>query len=98
MLDLLEHRGWIRRIPNPEDRRSVLVQITAEGQATASQLLPGIRELERRTMSGLTDDEKAQLLDLLDRILKQTAELAAQPPEPLTGRRNRPSRLGTPQS
>lgn len=97
-LDLLEHRGWIRRTPNPEDRRSVLVQITPEGQAAADQLLPGIRELERRTMSGLSTEEQTQLLDLLARILKQSAELAAQPPEPLKGRRNRPARLGTPQS
>ncbi len=96
-LDLLEHRGWIRRIPNPEDRRSVLVRITAEGQAAADQLLPGIRELERGTMSVLTKDEQAQLLDLLARILKRSADLAAQPAVPLTGRRNRPPRLGTPQ-
>ena len=27
-LDLLERRGWIRRIPNPGDRRSVLIEIT----------------------------------------------------------------------
>ena len=39
-LDLLEHRGWIRRTPNPEDRRSVLVRITVEGQAAADQLPP----------------------------------------------------------
>jgi DNA-binding MarR family transcriptional regulator len=97
-LDLLEHRGWIRRTPNPDDRRSVLVQITAEGQATADQMLPGIRELERRAMSGLSKDEKAQLLDLLARVLKNSAELAAQPPEPLKGRRNRPSRLPAPPS
>ncbi len=97
-LDLLEYRGWIRRTPNPADRRSVLVQITAEGQATADQLLPGIREIERRTMAGLSREERAQLLDLLARILQQSAELATRPPAPLEGRRNRPSRLGTPQS
>jgi len=26
--DLLEHRAWIRRIPNPDDRRSTLIEIT----------------------------------------------------------------------
>ena len=95
-LDLLEHRGWIRRTPNPDDRRSVLVQIAAEGQAAADQLLPGIREIERRTMSGLTESEQAQLLDLLARILQRSAEIAAEPPEPLKGCRNRPPRLPTP--
>ena len=42
-LDILERRGWVRRVPNPDDRRSVLIEITAEGRATADQLLPGVR-------------------------------------------------------
>ena len=53
-LDLLERRGWIRRIPNPADRRSVLVEITPEGRATADRLLPGIRAIERSILSALT--------------------------------------------
>ena len=46
-LDLLERRGWIRRVPNPADRRSVLIEITPEGRATTDQLLPGIRTVEQ---------------------------------------------------
>src|SRR6478609_5667112 len=34
-LDLLERRGWIRRTPNPADRRSILVEITPDGRAAA---------------------------------------------------------------
>jgi DNA-binding MarR family transcriptional regulator len=44
---LREHRGWIRRAANPDDRRSVLIEITPDGRAIADQLLPGIRKLER---------------------------------------------------
>ena len=39
-LDLLERRGWIRRVPNPADRRSVLIEITPEGRATTDQCSP----------------------------------------------------------
>jgi DNA-binding MarR family transcriptional regulator len=95
-LDLLERRGWIRRIPNPADRRSVLVQITPDGRATTDQLLPGIRTIERSTLSALTRDERAHLLELLAKILARTAEAAAGPPEPLRGQRNRPARLTPP--
>ena len=95
-LDLLERRGWIRRVPNPADRRSVLVQITSEGRATADQLLPGIRAIERRILSALTHDERAHLLDLLAKILARAAEVAVRPPEPLHGQRNRPARLTPP--
>ena len=29
LLDTLEQRGWVRRTPNPDDRRSLLIEITA---------------------------------------------------------------------
>ena len=93
-LDLLERRGWIRRIPNPGDRRSVLIEITPDGRAIAGQLLPGIRALERSVLSALTPGERAHLLELLAKILARTAEVAAGPAEPLSGRRVRPARLG----
>ena len=92
-LDLLEHRGWIRRIANPADRRSVLVEITPDGQATADRLLPGIRATERAILSALTPGEREHLLGLLAKILGRAAEVAAGPPEPLGGERNRPARL-----
>ena len=93
-LDLLERRGWIRRIPNPDDRRSVLIEITPDGRAVADQLLPGIRALERSVLSALTPGERAHLIELLGKILARTAEVAAGQPEPLSGRRVRPARLG----
>ena len=95
-LDLLEHRGWIRRIPNPDDRRSVLIEITPDGRATADQLLPGIRTVEWSILSALTHDERACLLDLLAKVLARAAEVTAGQPEPLSGQRIRPARLGRP--
>jgi len=96
-LDLLERRGWIRRVPNPGDRRSVLIETTPLGRATADQLLPGIRNIERRVLSALTPDERAHLLELLAKILARSAEVALEQPEPLNGTRNRPARLSRPQ-
>ena len=85
-LDLLERRGWIRRVPNPADRRSVLIEITPEGRATADQLLPGIRTVERSILSALTHDERAHLLDLLAKILdpdsRSRRRSARAPPRP----------------
>jgi DNA-binding MarR family transcriptional regulator len=95
-LDLLEHRGWIRRTPNPDDRRSVLIEITPDGRATADQLLPGIRTVERSILSALTPGERARLLDLLAKVLARAAEIASGHPEPLSGHRIRPARPGGP--
>ena len=94
-LDLLEHRGWIRRIPNPADRRSVLIDITPDGRAAADQLLPGIRAVEKSILSALTPAERAQLLHMLAKILTRTADIAARRPQPPGGQRNRPARLAS---
>lgn len=93
-LDLLERHGWIRRVANPDDRRSTLIEITTDGQAAADQLLPGIRMLEKSILSALTPGERDHLLDLLAKILARTAQVAAGQPEPLTGQRIRPTRPG----
>jgi DNA-binding MarR family transcriptional regulator len=93
-LDTLERRGWVRRGPNPDDRRSLLIEITPEGSATADQLLPGIRKLERDMLSVLTKSERTALLEMLGKVLARSAELEDRPVEPLAGRRVRPSRLG----
>lgn len=92
-LDSLEQRGWVRRVPNPQDRRSVLVEITADGRAVADRALPGIRTVENEMASVLTESERRTLVDLLDRLLRRSGELAEAPPIPLEGRRNRPERL-----
>ncbi len=91
-LDALEYNGWVRRVPNPEDRRSVLVEITTEGQSVADQLLPGIRQVEQAVLGELTRAERVTLLKLLAKLLKGAATVAAAEPITLAGRRNRPTR------
>lgn len=75
-LDALERRGWVRRVPKPNDRRSVLVEITPEGRATADRLLPGVHAVEHEVMAVLSENERRQLHRLLDKLL---AGLAARP-------------------
>ena len=89
-LDALEYNGWVRRVPNPRDRRSVLVEITPKGQAVADQLLPGIRRVEQAILAELTRAERVTLLKLMAKVLKGAAAAAAAEPITLDGRRNRP--------
>lgn len=35
-LDRLERAGWVRRLPDPDDRRRIVVEATAEGLAVAT--------------------------------------------------------------
>ncbi len=92
-LDTLEDRGWIRRLVNPADRRSVLVECTDAGREAADQLLAGIRGLERTAMAVLSTRERTELLKLLAKVLEGAAQIAGEPPRELSGRRVRPERL-----
>lgn len=89
-LDQLEYRGWVGRIPNPDDRRSVFVEITEAGRLVADQFLPGIRALEQAVFAGLTQRELQTLMNLLGKVLEGIAAVAAAEPTPLAGRRIRP--------
>ncbi len=89
ILDVLERRGWIRRVPNPQDRRSVLIEISEAGYAVADRFLPGVRKIERAVMGELSAKELAALMAILTKVLESTARLCAADPIPLEGRRNR---------
>ena len=39
MLDRLACKGWIERLPNPADKRGVLVQLTPDAQPFASSVI-----------------------------------------------------------
>jgi len=58
-------------------------------------MLPAVRMVEKNILSALAPSERAQLLDLLAKILARAAQAAAGQLEPLSGPRNRPARLGS---
>ena len=48
VLDRLERRGLIARAPHPDDRRSVLVHLTATGERDAERVATAFARLEDR--------------------------------------------------
>ena len=94
-LDRLERQGWIRRLPNPEDRRSVLVEVTEEGQALCDRFLPGIHAVERAVMADLDPAEREQLMELLGKMLTGAARVTDAEPMPLEGTGGQPPRNDT---
>jgi MarR family transcriptional regulator, organic hydroperoxide resistance regulator len=53
VLDRLEGRGYLTRQARPGDRRSVLIELTADGQQAASAVRHALGELEARALAGL---------------------------------------------
>jgi MarR family transcriptional regulator, 2-MHQ and catechol-resistance regulon repressor len=92
LLDNLEKRGLIRRLPHPNDRRKLLVDITPAAQAIVDDLLPSLHAREREVMSSaFSTKEQHELLTLIAKL--QHAALGAQSkPASHTATRRRPSR------
>lgn len=67
-VNVLEDKGFIKRVMDESNRRAVRVNLTEKGK----QLIPEIyridREMEEASLSGLTEEEKIQARVLLQRI------------------------------
>jgi DNA-binding MarR family transcriptional regulator len=65
LVDRLERAGLAERLPNPADRRSVLVRATPAGRGVFASVTPVLQGFHRRQWSNLSADE----LDTLERLL-----------------------------
>jgi len=68
-IDRLERAGWVRRRPDPTDRRGTLVQLTSEGVQLVNRAVEAHIENERRLLTTLSAEERVQLRDALRRLL-----------------------------
>ncbi|MDI3313807.1 MAG: MarR family transcriptional regulator [Mycobacterium sp.] len=81
LIDTLARRSLVRRVLNPHDRRSFLVEITPVAEAFLAGFLPHHWRYLKVLTSGLTGDELRQLAALLDR-LRVSIETAPPCPPP----------------
>jgi DNA-binding MarR family transcriptional regulator len=68
LLDKLEARKLLQRQRNPLDKRSQTLVLTAEGARLCAKAEKTAIELETAASSALSDDERAQLISLLQKI------------------------------
>lgn len=59
ILDRLEQRGLLARGPNPSDRRSILVSLTARGRRVASKIVAARDRLEREVRARVSQRDVA---------------------------------------
>jgi DNA-binding MarR family transcriptional regulator len=67
-VDRLVARSFVERLPDPRDRRGVLVRLTDRGRETVDGALAGLLDQESRLLSALTPAELRQLAGLLRRL------------------------------
>lgn len=70
LVDRLEGDGLARRLPDPDDRRSVRAAITDKGRQLYDAGVRAQLEAERRLARSLTPEEQVQLSALLDRFIQ----------------------------
>jgi len=68
IVDDLESRQLLERRPHPSDRRVRNLHVTSRGRELLDQAIELARQHEQRLGEGLTDAERTQLLDLLDKL------------------------------
>jgi DNA-binding MarR family transcriptional regulator len=80
LLDELEERGLVERVRNPEDRRSFLIHLTAQGERTQRKAAAGLAGATETLLNPLDTAERRQLVDLLARIADHWQERSANQP------------------
>src|SRR3954451_5693385 len=70
-LDRMEKAGLVRRVPDPTDRRGVLVEMTDKGEKVLDDAVLSSAKEDADMMSALSPKEKKQLNQLLRKVLEQ---------------------------
>jgi DNA-binding MarR family transcriptional regulator len=68
-IDRLEEDGLVRRLPDPDDRRGVIVEMTEQGRRRLDEATNAQARREAAIASALTDREKKQLNALLRKLM-----------------------------
>ncbi len=77
LIDTLERDGYVKREPDPVDRRQMSVLLTPAGEKFLMEFLPGHFKSVNAIMSTLTETERKTLVRILGKVQEQAAALAA---------------------
>lgn len=72
VLDGLERDGLVARTENPDDKRSRLITLSAEGLRVTRQVQPILDNARSEILGDLSEDELELCTALLDRIMSRT--------------------------
>jgi len=84
-LDRLEGAGLVSRVPDPEDRRGILVGLTARGLEVVDEVIAAVWATQAQLVASLTETEREHLSTLLRSLLLAMEDVGAtneEPPRP----------------
>jgi len=74
LVERLEDKGLVKRAVDKRDRRSRTLRLTAAGRTLLARLRPMLERVSERMLARLTATERAQFLDLLERVIVPEAD------------------------
>lgn len=75
----LEKAGLVKRLPSPDDARSLLVELTPLGRRRATAAFREDMAVEARLLAGLSSREKRQLAALLSKLARSIGGTGPEP-------------------
>lgn len=69
MLNTLEEKGWLERLPHAQDARSRCLALSPAGQAVFERMGERRRGITVQMLQGFSEDEQLLLQGLLERML-----------------------------
>ncbi len=69
LLDKLEQMGYLQRVPDPNDRRALRLELTPPGLAIHKRMIACGNAAAERAFAEISDRERQQLHGLLARVL-----------------------------
>jgi len=69
LLDKLEQRGYLRRLPDPLDRRALRLELTTQGKSLRKRVIGYCDAVAERTFACTTSRERETLHGVLTRVL-----------------------------
>lgn len=70
LLDKLEQLGYLQRVPDPNDRRSLRLELTAAGRGIRERMIADSNGAAERAFAEISVAERRQLRELLLRVLQ----------------------------
>lgn len=81
-LDNLERTGYVKRLPDPKDRRGTLIELTEKGLQFINHAVEVHLQNEQRLISSLSAEEREQLSSIFRHWLQSFESPAGDEPQP----------------
>ena len=79
VLERIEGRGWVERLPSPGDRRVKLLHITPAGRSLLEKVEASVEAAQRRMLDPLSPEDRSLFLRLLEQMVDGNNEASRAP-------------------